>query len=175
VKEAGKTWKDLPFADFGFDLYSSGLLVREDLIAGWSTAPRGLTTAPRGQVIEESLGQLPKKLAAARACWQGPKHHAPIRDETGWTTPRSLGEVGTNSVHSNPVCLCGGCTFLDEDSSRRHREKRGGAIWLGERGVRREQRGATPGCESARTGMPTTIQPDNWSGPPLTITARSIP
>jgi NitT/TauT family transport system substrate-binding protein len=33
VKEAGKAWKDLPFADFGFDLYSSGLLVREDLIA----------------------------------------------------------------------------------------------------------------------------------------------
>jgi NitT/TauT family transport system substrate-binding protein len=33
VKEAGKAWKDLPFADFGFDLYSSGLLVREELIA----------------------------------------------------------------------------------------------------------------------------------------------
>ena len=74
------------------------------VIVGWSTAPRG-------QVIEESLGQLPKKLAAARACWQGPKHHAPIRDETGWTTPRSPGEVGTNSVHSNPVCLCGGALF----------------------------------------------------------------
>jgi NitT/TauT family transport system substrate-binding protein len=33
TKEVGKTWKDLPFADFGFDLYSSGLLVREELIA----------------------------------------------------------------------------------------------------------------------------------------------
>jgi hypothetical protein len=27
--------------------------------------------------------------------------------------------------------------------------------------------------ESARAGMPITIQPDNWSGPLLTITARS--
>jgi NitT/TauT family transport system substrate-binding protein len=33
AKEVGKTWKDLPYADFGFDLYSSGLLVREELIA----------------------------------------------------------------------------------------------------------------------------------------------
>jgi hypothetical protein len=77
------------------------------VIVGWSTAPRG-------QVIEECLGQLPKKLAAARACWQGLNHHTPIRDETGWTTRRSLGEVGTNSAHSKPVCLCGDCTFLDE-------------------------------------------------------------
>ena len=77
------------------------------MIVGWSTAPRG-------QVIEECLGQLPKKLAAARACWQGLNHHTPIRDETGWTTRRSLGEVGTNSAHSKPVCLCGDCTFLDE-------------------------------------------------------------
>ena len=77
------------------------------VIVGWSTAPRG-------QVIEECLGQLPKKLAAARACWQGLNHHTPIRDETGWTTRRSLGEVGTDSAHSKPVCLCGDCTFLDE-------------------------------------------------------------
>lgn len=33
VQETGKKWKDLPYADFGFDLYSSGLLAREDLIA----------------------------------------------------------------------------------------------------------------------------------------------
>ena len=38
----------------------------------------------------------------------------PIGDETGWTTARSLGEVGTTSVHSKPVCLCSDCTFLDE-------------------------------------------------------------
>ena len=38
----------------------------------------------------------------------------PIGDETGWTTPRSLGEVGMTSVHSKPVCLCSDCTFLDE-------------------------------------------------------------
>jgi NitT/TauT family transport system substrate-binding protein len=33
AKEAGKIWRDIPYADYGFDLYSSGLLVREDLIA----------------------------------------------------------------------------------------------------------------------------------------------
>ena len=38
----------------------------------------------------------------------------PIGHETGWTTARSLGEVGTTSVHSKPICLCSDCTFLDE-------------------------------------------------------------
>jgi hypothetical protein len=57
------------------------------VIVGWSTAPRG-------QVIEESLGQLPKKLAAARACWQGPNHHAPsqaapLRPEKNCTRRRN--------------------------------------------------------------------------------------
>jgi NitT/TauT family transport system substrate-binding protein len=33
AKEAGKHWKDFPYADYGLDLYSHGLLVREDLIA----------------------------------------------------------------------------------------------------------------------------------------------
>jgi len=33
AKEAGKHWKDFPYADFGLDLYSNGLLAREDLIA----------------------------------------------------------------------------------------------------------------------------------------------
>jgi NitT/TauT family transport system substrate-binding protein len=33
TKEVGKLWKDLPYADYGLDLYSSGLLVRDDLIA----------------------------------------------------------------------------------------------------------------------------------------------
>jgi NitT/TauT family transport system substrate-binding protein len=32
AKEAGKHWKDFPYADYGFDLYSSGLLVRDDII-----------------------------------------------------------------------------------------------------------------------------------------------
>jgi hypothetical protein len=35
-------------------------------------------------------------------------------DETGWTTPRSLSEVGATSVHSKPVFVCSDCTFLDE-------------------------------------------------------------
>jgi NitT/TauT family transport system substrate-binding protein len=33
AKEAGKRWKEFPYADYGLDLYSHGLLVREDLIA----------------------------------------------------------------------------------------------------------------------------------------------
>jgi len=32
AKEAGKHWKDFPYADYGLDLYSHGLLVRDDLI-----------------------------------------------------------------------------------------------------------------------------------------------
>jgi NitT/TauT family transport system substrate-binding protein len=33
AKEAGKHWKVFPYADYGLDLYSGGLLVRDDLIA----------------------------------------------------------------------------------------------------------------------------------------------
>ena len=33
AKEAGKHWKDFPYADYGLDLYSAGLLVRDELIA----------------------------------------------------------------------------------------------------------------------------------------------
>jgi NitT/TauT family transport system substrate-binding protein len=33
AKEAGKRWKDFPYADYGLDLYAAGLLVRDDLAA----------------------------------------------------------------------------------------------------------------------------------------------
>jgi NitT/TauT family transport system substrate-binding protein len=33
AKEAGKNWKDFPYADYGLDLYSHGLLVRDDIVA----------------------------------------------------------------------------------------------------------------------------------------------
>jgi NitT/TauT family transport system substrate-binding protein len=33
AKEAGKHWKEFPYADYGLDLYSHGLLVRDELIA----------------------------------------------------------------------------------------------------------------------------------------------
>lgn len=33
AKEAGKHWKDFPYANYGLDTYSHGLLVRDDLIA----------------------------------------------------------------------------------------------------------------------------------------------
>ena len=77
-------------------------------IVGWSTAPRG-------QVINENLGQVPKKLVSRPA--RAGKDRIitdPIGYETGWTIARSLGEVGTTSVHSNPVFACNDCTFLDE-------------------------------------------------------------
>ena len=74
----------------------------------------GGSIAPCGQVIEESLGQLPKKLTAGPRAAKDRIITLPIGDETGWTTARSLGEVGTTSVHSKPVCLCSDCTFLDE-------------------------------------------------------------
>ena len=61
-----------------------------------------------------SLGQLSKKLAAARAWCQDRIITHPIGDETGWTTARSPSEVGTTSVHSKQVFACNDCTFLDE-------------------------------------------------------------
>ena len=33
AKEAGKHWKDFPYADYGLDLYAAGLLVRDELVA----------------------------------------------------------------------------------------------------------------------------------------------
>ena len=54
-------------------------------IVGWSTAPRG-------QVINESLGQVPKKLVSRPA--RAGKDRIitdPIGYETGWTIARSLG------------------------------------------------------------------------------------
>jgi hypothetical protein len=50
----------------------SGASRDRPVIVGWSTALRG-------QVINESLGQLPKKWQPARARWQGPNHQAPNR------------------------------------------------------------------------------------------------
>jgi hypothetical protein len=77
-------------------------------IVGWSTAPRG-------QVINENLGQVLKKLVS-RPARPGKDRIItdPIGYETGWTIARSLGGVGTTSVHSNPVFACNDCTFLDE-------------------------------------------------------------
>jgi NitT/TauT family transport system substrate-binding protein len=33
AKEAGKRWKDFPYADYGLDLYAAGLLARDELVA----------------------------------------------------------------------------------------------------------------------------------------------
>ena len=62
----------------------------------------------RGQVINGSLGQLLKNLAAApsRAGKGKTTTEHSIGDEAGWTTERSLGEVGTTSVHSKPLFAC---------------------------------------------------------------------
>ena len=50
----------------------SGASRDRPVIVGWSTAPRG-------QVIEESLGNSRRNWQPARACWQGPNHDAPNR------------------------------------------------------------------------------------------------
>ena len=50
----------------------SGVSRDRPVIVGWSTAPRG-------QVIEESLGNSRRNWQPARACWQGPNHYAPNR------------------------------------------------------------------------------------------------
>ena len=74
------------------------------MIVGWSTAPRG-------QVMNETLGQL---AAGPRVLARTESSRTQSGDETGWTTARSLGEVGTTSVHSKPVFACNDCTFLDQ-------------------------------------------------------------
>ena len=71
----------------------------------------GLSTAPRGQVMNETLGQL---AAGPRVLARTESSRTQSGDETGWTTARSLGEVGTTSVRSKPVFACDDCTFLDE-------------------------------------------------------------
>ena len=85
-------------------LYKSGQFIRRS----WAGRPHLV-----GQVINESLGQVPKKLVSRPA--RAGKDQIitdPIGYETGWTIARSLGEVGTTSVHSNPVFACNDCTFL---------------------------------------------------------------
>jgi hypothetical protein len=76
-------------------------------IVGWSTAPRG-------HVINKSLGQVPEKLVAVARVLARTESSPPIGYEIGWTTARSLGEVRTTWVHSNPVFASNDCTFLDE-------------------------------------------------------------
>src|SRR5271166_1451212 len=86
-------------------------------IVGWSTAPRG-------HVINESLGQVPEETGSRAACAGKDRIITdPIGYETGWTTARSLGEVGTTLVRSNPVFACNDCTFLDELHRVTPREK----------------------------------------------------
>jgi hypothetical protein len=86
----------------------SGVSRDRPVIVGWSTAPRG-------QVIEESLWQLPKKLAAgprvlARTeslrTQSGTKQGGPPHDH--WA---KLGQIRyTRSKYA----FCSDCTFLDE-------------------------------------------------------------
>ena len=108
----------------------SGASQDRPVIVGWSTAPRGLVdctswSGHRGEVLGNS-----------RRNWQPPARAGKDRSITHQSGTKQGGPPHdhwakwTNSVHSNPVCLCGDCTFLDEDSSRRHREKRGGAIGM---------------------------------------------
>ncbi len=74
------------------------------LIVGWSTALRG-------QVINESLGQLRRNWQPARACWQGPNHHAANRGRNRVDHRTITGRSWATSVHSKPVFVCSDCTF----------------------------------------------------------------
>ena len=73
------------------------------VIVGWSTALRGQVINEKSRATHEETARAGKDRII--------RH--PIGDETGWTTARSLGEVGTTSVHSKPVFVCSDCTFLD--------------------------------------------------------------
>ena len=86
----------------------SGASQDRPVIVGWSTAPRGQVIEEKSWATPEETGSRPARAGKDRIITH------PIGDETGWTTARSLGEVGTTSVHSKPVCLCSDCTFLDE-------------------------------------------------------------
>ena len=76
----------------------SGASQDRSVIVGWSTAPRD-------QLIEENLWQLLEETGSRPAHASKDRIITPIGDETGSTTPRSLGEVGIIWVHLKPVCL----------------------------------------------------------------------
>ena len=75
----------------------SGASRNRPVIVGWSTALRG-------EVINESLGQLPEETGSrpTRAGKDRIITH-PIGDETGWITARSLGEVGATGSRPAPA------------------------------------------------------------------------
>ena len=50
----------------------------------------------------------------ARACWQGPNHHAPNRGRNRVDHRTITERSRATSVHSKPVFVCSDCTFLDE-------------------------------------------------------------
>ena len=78
------------------------------MIVGWSTALRGEVINEKSRATPEETGSRPARAGKDRIITH------PIGDETGWTTARSLSEVGATSVHSKPVFACSDCTFLDE-------------------------------------------------------------
>ena len=75
------------------------------MIVGWSTALRGQVINEKSRTTPEETGSRPASAGKDRIITQR------IGDETGWTTARSLGEVGATSVHSKPVFVCSDCTF----------------------------------------------------------------
>ena len=68
AKEAGKHWKDFPYADFGLDLYSNGLLAREDLIANQpDRVKRWVEATMASRQLDGSRRQFLRKAGAATA------------------------------------------------------------------------------------------------------------
>ena len=85
----------------------SGASRDRPVIVGWSTALRGQVINEKSRATPEETGSRPAPAGKDRIITQR------IGDETGWTTARSLGEVGATSVHSKRVFVCSDCTFLD--------------------------------------------------------------
>ena len=83
----------------------SGASRDRPVIVGWSTALRGQVINEKSRATPEETGSRPAPAGKDQIITQR------IGDETGWTTARSLGEVGATSVHSKPVFVCSDCTF----------------------------------------------------------------
>ena len=93
----------------------SGVSRDRPVIVGWSTALRGQVINEKSRATPEETGSRPARAGKDR------NHPHPIGDET--VDARSLGEVGTTSVHSKPVFACNDCTFLDGIIAPRSRKK----------------------------------------------------
>ena len=93
------------------------------VIVGWPTAPRGLVDCTSWSGHRGEVRATPEETAAARRVLARTEASRTNPGGTGWTTPRSLGEVGTNSVPPTRYAFVVVALFSDFFLSRRHRKK----------------------------------------------------